>query len=396
MSKVPSPSPADRTQKRLLHCVLFTFFVSGVTSQPLGSFIPFLRQAYGFRYELSGILLSCQSAGNLLAVLLAGILPGILGRRRSILVTAVWMAVGYLIFLSGLGAAGMLMAAFLMTGIARGGNSNFSNTMISTLPGEESSRGYNLLHGCYAVGALLSPLALVLCVRLRPDTGWRVLAALLCLLAVSQLAVYAKMPLPPEEPKRGGRAIDHDFLREKRFWLSSAMLFFYASAEYAIVGWLVTYFQDAGILGANLSQMMNSLLWLVIFLGRMAGAALSGRISRYKLLLFDGCALPAFFLLLLFGRSTPLIILGLVGVGLSMSTIYPTALSFGSDSIRGNDFGCSILIITGCTGGLIAPALVGFAAEWGGIRAGMGLIAVFSVLLLLSILLSVRMIGTAS
>ena len=49
---------AEKQENRLLRCVLFTFFVSGAASQPLGSFIPFLRQTYGFSYDLSGILLS--------------------------------------------------------------------------------------------------------------------------------------------------------------------------------------------------------------------------------------------------------------------------------------------------------------------------------------------------
>lgn len=380
---------SDRTQNRLLYCVLFAFFVSGAASQPLGSFIPFLRETYGFSYDLSGILLSCQSVGNMVSVLIAGILPGLLGRRRSILITAVWMAVGYLIFVSGLGTPSLLIAACLMTGVARGGNSNFANTMISTLPGDRATRGYNLLHGCFAVGALLSPLALVLSVRLWPTAGWRLVAGMLCLLSLCQLAVYARMPLPREEHQRGVRVVDYSFLRVKQFWLGSAMLFFYISTEYAIVGWLVTYFQDAGILGADQSQMMNSLLWLVIFLGRMIGAGLTGRISRNKLLLADGVGLFVFFLLLFFSRSPGSVILGLMGTGLFMATIYPTAFAFGSDCIRGNDFGCSIMILTGSIGGVLTPALVGFIAEQEGVHAGMGLVAVFTGLLLASILLGV-------
>ena len=190
----------EQRHSRLLRNVLFAFFVSGAASQPLGSFIPFLREQYGFSYDLSGVLLSCQSTGNLISVLLAGFLPIYLGRRRAILITSVWMAAAYLIFASGLGSPALFVAAFTMTGIARGGNSNFSNTMISTLPGDQATRGYNLLHGCFAVGALLSPLALVFCTNRWPGTGWRLVAALLALLCVSQLVVYAKMPLP-QEPK---------------------------------------------------------------------------------------------------------------------------------------------------------------------------------------------------
>lgn len=385
-------SPTE--QNRLLRNVLFAFFVSGAASQPLGSFIPFLREQYGFSYDLSGILLSCQSTGNLISVLLAGFLPIYLGRRRAILTTSVWMAVAYLIFASGFGSPALFVAAFTMTGIARGGNSNFSNTMISTLPGDKATRGYNLLHGCFAVGALLSPLVLVFCTNQWPGMGWRLVAGLLALLCLSQIAVYAKMPLPQEPGGKSVKTVDRSFLKVKQFWLGSAMLFFYISVEYAIVGWLVSYFQDTGVLSADWSQMMNSLLWLVIFCGRMIGAAITGKISRSRLLLIDGVGFFAFFLVMFFSRNPVLIVLGLMGVGLFMATIYPTAFAFGSDCIRGNDLGCSIMIFTGSAGGIITPALVGLVAERAGIRAGMGLVAVFTALLLLSIVLSIVSVKT--
>lgn len=385
----------ERQENRLLRNTLFVFFVSGAASQPLGSFIPFLRETYGFSYDLSGILLSCQSVGNLLAVLAAGFLPVWLGRRRAILTTAVWMAVGYLIFASGMGTPALFIAACLMTGVARGGNSNFSNTMISTLPGDKATRGYNLLHGCFAIGALLSPLLLIFCAGRWPGMGWRIVAGILGLLCVSQLAVYALMPLPPEKTEKSLKSVDYSFLKVRQFWLGAAMLLFYISTEYAIVGWLVTYFQDIGVLSADHSQMMNSLLWLVIFIGRMVGAAITGKISRSRLLLIDGVGLFAFFLVMFFSRTAGLIILGLVGVGFFMATIYPTAFAFGSDCIKGNDLGCSIMIFTGSAGGIITPALVGFVAEQAGIRAGMGLIAAYTALLLLSILLSVYSAGKA-
>lgn len=384
-----------RYEDSLLRNTLFAFFVSGAASQPLGSFIPFLRETYGFSYDLSGILLSCQSVGNLAAVLAAGFLPVYLGRRTAILITAVWMVAGYLIFASGIGAPALLIAACLMTGVARGGNSNFANTMISTLPGEKATRGYNLLHGCFAVGALLSPLLLISCTRRWPGMCWRIVAGLLCLLCLSQLVVYARMPLPPEKQEKSLKAVDHSFLRVKQFWLGAAMLLFYISTEYAIVGWLVTYFQDVGVLSADHAQMMNSLLWLVIFIGRMVGAAVTGKVSRSRILMADGVGLFVFFLVMFFSRTAGHVVLGLVGVGFFMATIYPTAFAFGSDCIKGNDLGCSIMIFTGSAGGIITPAMVGFVAERAGIRAGMGLILAYTALLLLSVILSVASVQGA-
>ena len=131
----------------------------------------------------------------------------------------------------------------------------------------------------------------------------------------------------------------------------------------------------------------------MIFLGRMVGAAITGKVSRNKLLLLDGAGFFACFLVMFFSRTPAPIILGLIGVGLFMATIYPTAFAFGSDCIKGNDLGCSIMIFTGSAGGILTPALVGFVAERAGIRMGMGLIVAYTALLLLSIVLSVASVS---
>ena len=76
-------TPGEQRELTLMRTVLYTFFVSGAASQPLGSFIPYLQASYGFSYDLSGVLLSCQSIGNLAAIVLTGILPAYLGRRGT-------------------------------------------------------------------------------------------------------------------------------------------------------------------------------------------------------------------------------------------------------------------------------------------------------------------------
>lgn len=381
----------ERRQARLLRNVIFTFFVSGAASQSLGSLLPLMRKAHGFSYDFQGLLLSSQSVGNLIAVLLTGFLPAYLGRRKTILSTAVWMAAGYLIFASGLGMPWLLLGACFMMGIARGSNANFSNTMVSTLPGEAATRGFNLLHGAFAVGALFSPLLLVACTAGGNTGGWQLMTGILFVMCLCQILVYAKMPLPQEgEGQKEKKGLDLGFLKVKQFWLGTLILFFYMSTEYAITGWLVTYFQDVGVLSTEHAQMMNSLLWLVIFVGRMLGAALTGRVSRNGLLVLDGFGFFAFFLLMFFSRTPGPVILGLGGAGLFMATIYPSAFALGSEYIKGNDLGNSVMILTGSAGGILTPSLVGFVAEkTGDIRSGMAVVAVYTGLLLACILFSV-------
>ena len=381
-----------KQENKLIANTLFVFFVSGAASMLMGNLMPFLQEIYDFSYARRGFLLSLPSWGNLASVFLTGYLPTYIGRRKTVLLTSVWMALAFILITFGIGGAALLPLACVMIGIARGGNSNFSNTMMSTLTGSRAAVGYNLLHGAFAVGAVLSPLALVACAS-RSENGWRLMGMGIIVLCVAQVVVYAKMALPAEKITGSIKSVDKSFLKSKSFWLGSAILFFYISVEYAICNWLVTYFKDSGCLSASVSQLMSSLLWVVMFIGRMIGAYTVGKISRKVILVADGVGLTAFFLLVFFSRSQLPIFIGIMGVGFFMATIYTTALALGTQSIRGNDLGVSNMVLIGSFGGVVTPALVGMIAEQAGIQAGMGVVVAVTVLLLITILCSVFMKG---
>lgn len=376
-----------------IRATLFVFFVSGASSVLMGNLMPFLREVYDISYAQAGFLLSLPSWGNIASIFITGYLPTYIGRRKTVLMTASWMAVAFLLITLGFGGAGSVAVACVMIGIARGGNTNFSNTMMSTLPGKKSAIGYNLLHGAFAVGAVLSPLVLIACTG-NNNSGWRLMTGGIVALCLVQIAVYLRMKLPAENITKSIRNVDRSFLKNKNFWLGAAILFFYISTEYAIVNWLVTYFKDTGILSPSVSQLMSSLLWVVIFIGRMIGAALVGRVSRKLILVTDGVGLLACFLLVFFSRSELPIFLGIMGVGLFMATIYTSALALGTERIKGNDLGVSTMILVGTTGGIITPAVVGMVAEKAGIQMGMGVVVAVTALLLITILISVFSKGT--
>ena len=179
-----------KKENRLMTATLFVFFVSGASSVLMGNLMPFLREKYDISYAHAGLLLSLPSWGNLASIFITGYLPTYIGRRKTVLMTSVWMAVAFILVGFGIGGAALLPVACALIGIARGGNTNFSNTMMSTLPGKKSAIGYNLLHGAFAVGAVLSPLALIACTR-GETPGWRFMTGGIVVLCLVQLAVYA-------------------------------------------------------------------------------------------------------------------------------------------------------------------------------------------------------------
>lgn len=377
----------EKQQNRLMAGTLFAFFVSGASALMMGNLMPFLRDLYDISYARAGFLLSLPSWGNIVSIFLAGYLPAYIGRRKTVLLMASWMCVAFAWVTTGLGGAAALPVICLMIGIARGANTNFSNTMMSTLPGKKSAVGYNLLHAAFAVGAVLSPILLIACTR-NNDAGWRIMTTGIAVLCAVQILVYGKMQLPQENISGSIKTVDMSFLKQKRFWLCSAILFFYISTEYAISNWLVTYFKDTGILSPALSQLMTSLFWVVMFVGRMIGASLVGRVPRKVILIVDSVGLMGCFLFVLMSRSELPVFLGIMGVGLFMATIYTNAFAAGTADLKGNDLGISLMTLFGTVGGIVTPALVGLVAEQAGILMGMGVVAVVTVILFVTIVVS--------
>ena len=106
-------TPSASSENRLICATLFAFFVSGASSVLMGNLMPFLREIYGVDYSRAGLLLSLPAGGNLVSVFITGFLPSYIGRRRTVLLTAVWMAAAYAIIGFGIGGGALLSAACL-------------------------------------------------------------------------------------------------------------------------------------------------------------------------------------------------------------------------------------------------------------------------------------------
>ena len=117
--------------------------------------VSLLQEEYGFAYGMTGTLLSLLSIGNLLAGFLIAMLPGRLGMKPSILLLTIGYAVGYAMM--GLsGAVAVLALGFFLVGIAKGSVINTCTILVSDHSADRT-RGMNLMHSCYACGALLCP-----------------------------------------------------------------------------------------------------------------------------------------------------------------------------------------------------------------------------------------------
>lgn len=373
----------NAVDKYILWCCFFIFFVNGLYSMVFGSILPLLSDAYSLNETVSGMLLSSHQAGNLIAGFVAGILPLYYGRKKSILFLSSFVIIGFLLII-GVGTPWILLLAFFFTGISRGSISNFNNKTVNDITDSNPS-ALNFLHSLFAIGALLSPFLVILFGQLFGLNGWRwLLVGIIGLIVVSQM-MFFNMPIEGDilAKDQTTKEKDYSFFKDSLFWNTIIIIFFYLCAESAITGWLVTYFIQSDLLTIQQSQMISSLLWVGILIGRLGCVFLGSRLSRGTLITLISIGSGIFYGLLLASNSVTMILVSVLGLGISMGGIYPTAMTIAGSSIKKHPMSLGWILVIGGLGGITMPIITGYLAQtftifWGMVAI---ILAIFMMLL---------------
>lgn len=379
----------DKNQNKQFLCSYGVFIINGMLALSIGSLLPYIRDSLGLQYAFCGMIVSLHSIGNLISGFACGALAAVWGRKKSILFFNSFFAISYLLILLSDNPF-LLALSFFLTGVARGATSNFCNTSINELaPGKASL--LNGLHAMFAIGAFSFPL-LLLALTTSNASNWIYASYFMLIMGILSWILYFIIPAStdPVKIQKEKPASDFSFFKEPLFYLCTLTLFFYLCAEQGVIGWMITYFKDTGMLPESLSQVTASLLWVMILVGRLLTAWLSTKIEKEWLLLIMSIGMVGFFLMLLFSSTTPLILLGIMGFGFSMAGLYPTTVSFSGSLIQKYSLAWSFILTLASFGSILMPSIIGKIAETAGIYYGMQSIIAVVVIDLVCILLLIR------
>ena len=389
----------NRKERSLLLTCFFAFFANGSLSLTLGSVMPDLKAAYGLNDTLSGLFLSAHSAGNLIAGFLSGLIPLYLGERKAIMLMSSLGFTGFVMMVVW-GNPVWLLLAFACTGLGRGSVTNFDNRMVNRLSGGNPAAS-NMLHSSFAIGAILAPLAFL---GLRNLLGWRIGLAFVILCGVISLCNFSRMRMEADRPDRGNKTNSTlVFLKNPSFLILAMMMFCYLCSEYAINGWLVTYIQnkeslllafsadgqEASAAIRAYSQTMATLLWVVMLLGRLFCAWLSGRVSQKKIMMTSSFGVAAFFTWMLLSSGVGMVTVSVAGLGFCMAGICPMIYSDAAIFTNAYPMATGALLGIGSIGAIAMPTVVGAMAETFGFTGGMSAILVSVCLLVVFAVLNV-------
>ena len=348
---------------------LSAFLLFGILTSALGSFLP----AWGYHLKpdltTAGNLFLCLNAGLLVAARLAGDLL----RRRGIvfsLVLASSVACGAFVVLA---AAPHESPYFLGCGVTLlGFSAGLLNASafhaISPLYFHNRAATTTLAGTLYGLGCLLTALLVAGTYHFYSVRG-----ILLSFAAIQGLyvAIFARAKFSREGVSQQVplRHVLEDF-KNPGAVLFALILFFQFGNEWSIAGWLPIFLIRRLGISPETSIYMLALFWGALLVGRVAAKALLNSVSHGKLLLSSiVLALAGCFLLSYttneFGANT-----GILLLGCGFASIYPLVVerighrfTYYHPGLYNGIFSFAF------TGGLLAPFLLGYLAQYWGVGA---------------------------
>jgi FHS family Na+ dependent glucose MFS transporter 1 len=334
----------------------FAFIALGMTSAALGPTLPGLAEQTNTQLSAISFLFATRSLGFLAGSLLAGRLydrfPG--HPVLAIMLLLVSLSLGVVPFVNQLW---LLTAVLFLAGIVDSGVDVGSNTLLVWRYGNNVGPYMNSLHFFFGLGAFLSPI-IIAQTMLASDGGVKWAYWALALIVLPATLFFVRFPSLPIRQR--DTAVDGGKANIFLIFLVAAFLFLYVGAEVAYGGWVYTYAITLDLSSATVAAYLTSFFWGALTLGRLLSIPLTAKLHPKTLLgrALAGCLLS--MTVLLAGQSSTVALwVGTIGLGLSMSVIFPTTISLAEHTLSLSGQMTSYFFVGAALGSMTVPWLIG-------------------------------------
>jgi MFS family permease len=355
--------------------VSFLFFMNGMLIGNWAPQIPEFANRLDIDESQMGLMIAIFGLGSLISMPITGITVTKLGNAPATKFTSLFATTSFLwlAFAPNIFAAAIAIFFF---GAFIAGMDVAMNAMAVDVERKIKTPIMSSCHGFWSLGGLVGAISGGYAIQLIGSTGQALFTFILALM----LAVLAWRQIIDNQLAGERQQIPIRFPKALLPYLIGIIALFSALPEGAVIDWSAFYLRDEiGVDALTSSYAFGSFsaaMAFVRFLGDPVRKKL-GAVTTVKI-----CSLVAAFGLLLSGlSSTPeLIITGFAISGLGLSNLIPIAFS-AAGNLPGVAPGISLSLTTtiGYSGVLVAPAILGYMAEFTGFSI---LFASLSVLLL--------------
>ena len=323
--------PVSRTVLKQQTIAYFAAIVAlGLTTSSLGPTLQSLADQTHSNTEHISFLFTARSLGFLIGSFL---LSRLYDRKRGHTVMAIMLLIMAAMMAVVPLAGQLFLLALVMTvlGSAEGTMDVGANTLIHWVHRERVAQYMNGLHFFYGVGAVLSPILVVQTMQAKPGitTAYFILAFLT--LPPAFLLFRIASPPPLRLAQDDARAV----INYRLVVLIAFFFFLYVGAEIGFSSWIYKYAVKLNLSGERGAGYLTSLFWGAFTVGRLVAIPLAAKLRPRTVLFADLLGACASLTLMLLGStSLPVVLIGTIGIGVSMASIFPTAMTFAGHRIK--------------------------------------------------------------
>lgn len=350
------------------------FFVFGFLFASWITHIPTIKQQLEISASQLGMALLAIAIGALISMSCTGVLIPRWGSRR---ITAIGTLLGGTLMAMPvmMPSYTLLIIAFAAMGAANGAAVVAMNAQGVIVEKHLGKFIMSSLHAMFSIGGLTGSLFAVALLSLgvspRAHTLTAVIIGLILVLAVKRF-------LLPERAAAGNGDKPSRFSPRPHLLLLGMLTFAALMTEGAIADWSALYLRQVLEVKPEMAGLGYAGFSLAMAAGRLAGDRLVAAFGRGALLQTGGALASLGFAMILLFEHYLLAVAGFVCVGLGVSNIIPLLYgAAGNLKDVSSSAGLATVTTTGHFGFLVGPPLIGFLADWIGLRLAFGIFVVF-------------------
>jgi len=371
--------------RRLFLVLFIVFTLFGTSFTIIGATLPKILADFHWNYLIAGTVLGASAVTYFVSAFAAGHLVKLWGPKRTIVSGITLDVIGLAFFAANADPLTNILLSALI-GLGQGCVEIGVSWCTLRIDRENTGRPMNLMHGAFAVGAILGPLSVGVLMHSGLDwtAVYRGMAIIFALIAAMVLLTElpAVVPQATESGEKPERLSKHP-----AYWLSFLALFLYVGVELGVSNWVAEYFVAVFTYSSAASAMLVSLFWVGLLVGRL-GVPLLYRGARQDAILIGLSALAALAIVLLtllgFTTLNPVtddigrILVFLAGLGCSI--YYPAVITLlGKCFPHAQSQAIGFAATGGGIGAFLFPFIMSAISQNWGIRAGFATYAVFAV-----------------